>query len=104
MPELWRIAPGQQLAARGWDDECVLYNNLSGDTHLLDSDSMEVLAYLQRRAATADALVRHFADGLDPDDAAALPETMTALLHKLDSLFLIESAPASAGASAAPPC
>jgi PqqD family protein of HPr-rel-A system len=57
VPGFWRIAPGQQLAARGWNDEFVLYNNLSGDTHLLDGDSMALLAHLQTGPASLAALV-----------------------------------------------
>jgi PqqD family protein of HPr-rel-A system len=87
---LWCISPGQQLAARGWDDEFVLYNDLSGDTHLLDGDSMALLAHLQQAPASVATLVATFADGLDPDDAAALPETIATLLAQLAGLFLIE--------------
>jgi PqqD family protein of HPr-rel-A system len=88
---VWRVAPGQQLATWGWEDEFVLYNNLSGDTHLFGGDSMAVLAHLQHIPATLDALVSAFSGDLDPDDAAALPETLTALLANLQNLFLVES-------------
>lgn len=91
MPGLWCIAPGQLLAARGWNDEFVLYNDLSGDTHLLDGDSMALLVHLQQAPASLDALVATFADGIDPDDAAALPETMATLLAQLKGLYLIDS-------------
>jgi len=91
VPGLWCIAPGQLLAARGWNDEFVLYNDLSGDTHLLDGDSMALLVHLQQAPASLDALVATFADGIDPDDAAALPETMATLLAQLKGLYLIDS-------------
>lgn len=91
MPELWCLAPGQQLASWGWDDEFVVYNNLSGDTHLLDRDSMEVLAHLQQGPASIAALVATFADGVEPDDLAALPDTMAALLGHLKKLHLVAS-------------
>jgi PqqD family protein of HPr-rel-A system len=90
VPGFWRIAPGQQLAARGWNDEFVLYNNLSGDTHLLDGDSMALLAHLQAGPASLAALVAAFAGDIDPDDAAALPETIAAMLDQLAGLYLIE--------------
>ena len=91
MPVLWQIAPGQQLASWGWNDEFVLYNNLSGDTHLLDADSVEVLAQLQYAPATIDALVAQLSDGIDPDDATALPDTLATLLAQLKKLYLVES-------------
>jgi PqqD family protein of HPr-rel-A system len=90
VPGFWRIAPGQQLAARGWNDEFVLYNNLSGDTHLLDGDSMALLAHLQAGPASLAALVAAFAGDIDPDDAAALPETIATMLDQLAGLYLVE--------------
>ena len=91
MPALWQVAPGQQLASWGWDDEFVVYNNLSGDTHLLDADSVELLALLQRAPATIETLAAQLTDGVAPDDAAALPDTLAALLAQLKKLYLVES-------------
>jgi PqqD family protein of HPr-rel-A system len=88
--ELWRIAPGQQLAARGWEDEFVLFNNLSGDTHLLDADSMALLEQLQQGPSSAAALARTVAGDVHPDDAAELPETISSLLSQLKALYLVE--------------
>jgi PqqD family protein of HPr-rel-A system len=44
---LWRLAPGQALVHRSWDGETLLFNDLSGDTHLLDGNAMAVLLALQ---------------------------------------------------------
>lgn len=99
MSVVWCIAPGQQLAAWGWDDEFVLYNNLSGDTHLFGEDSIAVLNRLQQSPASFDTLVTVFSEDLDPDDAAALPDTMTALLANLHNLFLVEPCSATPAAS-----
>jgi len=86
---LWSLAPGQQLASWGWDDEFVVYNNLSGDTHLLDADSMALLAHLQHTPSSIDTLVDTFADGVEPEDAVALPDTMATLLALLKKLNLV---------------
>lgn len=99
MSVLWSIAPGQQLAAWGWDDEFVLYNNLSGDTHLLDGNSVALLAQLQQAAATVPTLVAAFSDGADPEEAAALSLTVAEMLSSLQNLFLIESRSVSPGSS-----
>jgi len=88
---VWCIAPGQQLAMWGWDDEFVLYNDLSGDTHLLSGDSHAILTRLQQAPATLAGLVAAFSGGVDPDDAAELPDTITALLLNLQNLFLVDS-------------
>ncbi|WEF31790.1 HPr-rel-A system PqqD family peptide chaperone [Pseudoduganella chitinolytica] len=71
----WRIVPGQTLLHRGWDDACVLYNDLSGDTHLLTGEAMQLLLALR--------------DGdVDPEELAA-PELAT-VLDTLAGLDLIE--------------
>jgi PqqD family protein of HPr-rel-A system len=83
----WHLAPGQLLAHRGWDGEYVLYNDLSGDTHLLAEPALRVLQALQRGPcdeAALDALLAT-ADGAGIDPAA--------LLAGLEALSLIEFDP-----------
>lgn len=90
MPVIWRIAPGQQLACRGWDDEFVLYNDLSGDTHLLDGDAFALIDALQAGPATVDALVAACAGDVPADQLSDVTDTIAALLAKLQHLFLVE--------------
>ena len=90
MSVLWQVVPGQHLAAREWDDEFVLYNNLSGDTHLLDGDSMALLTHLQSAPADIAALVAAFAASVEQEDVTALPDTMATLLDQLKKLYLVE--------------
>lgn len=86
----WCITPGQLLVARGWDDEFVLYNNLSGDTHLVDADSLFLLDCLRAGPATIDALVTALQDSVLPEDLPTLPDTITTVLTDLAQLFLVE--------------
>jgi PqqD family protein of HPr-rel-A system len=84
---MWRLMPGQRLRSHSWDGEqFVLYNNLSGDTHLLDAAAIEVLSALQPGAADAAALAA--ALQLDAD---ALPQ-LDALLADLRALDLVDQA------------
>lgn len=76
----WRIAAGQQLRRRGWEDEIVVYNDLSGDTHLLSAPAWLLLAALQSACANAAALAERLE--LDPDDLPDL-ERMLSSLHQL---------------------
>jgi len=86
--------PGQTLQHRCWDDEYVLYNALSGDTHLLSPPAIHLLQQLQQapaaEAALQDALCHafEFDDGADPARETAL------LLDQLKKLSLIEPCPA----------
>ncbi|MDB5793041.1 MAG: HPr-rel-A system PqqD family peptide chaperone [Massilia sp.] len=76
LPTSWRLAPGQHLLHRCWDGECVLYNDLTGDTHLVDEFALELLEML-RAAPMAHPL---------PEDPLA------AVLADLAALHLIEAA------------
>lgn len=81
----WRLSAGQQLQCHRWDDdEIVLYNDLAGDTHLLDRDALDVLHLLRDAPDSADGLAARLA--LDQDQAAILH----ALLDTLRKLALIE--------------
>lgn len=85
---VWRLIPGQQLRHRSWDGEdFVLYNNLSGDTHMLDAAAIEVLSALQRGAADAASL----AAALQLDDGADSAAMLAELLAELHTLFLVET-------------
>jgi PqqD family protein of HPr-rel-A system len=87
---MWRVISGQQLVCRSWDDEFVLYNNLSGDTHLLDSDAVDLLMALRAAPATAPKLAEALgADAADP----ATADAVAALLRDLAGLHLVETVP-----------
>lgn len=89
---IWRLAPGQRLVHRCHDGECVLFNDLSGDTHLLDESALDLLQALAAAPQSAAALAAWGADTqeeIDPDSLAELDE----LLADLAALYLIEAAP-----------
>lgn len=90
MPALWRVTPGQQLTHRGWQDEFVIYNNLSGDTHLIDGDALALLTQLRPAPASIAALALAVGGDLPPDDRAALPDILHAMLESLERLYLVE--------------
>ncbi|MGZ8287983.1 MAG: HPr-rel-A system PqqD family peptide chaperone [Telluria sp.] len=86
---MWRLLPGQALHHRAWEDEYVVFNNLSGDTHLLDASAMQVLLAVPAAPAAEAAIVAQLraALGLDDAEAADIP----AILGDLQALFLIET-------------
>ena len=89
---MWRVVPGQSLVFREWDGEVVLYNDLSGNTHLLDGAAIDVLEALRQRPADAATLAAglagHFEAG--PDELSLMIEDMLAGLAALD---LVELSP-----------
>lgn len=71
----WRIVPGQSLRSRSWDGQSVLYNDISGATHLLDDVTLDLLHALQDASLGAE-------DWADPE----LEPTLAALAK----LYLVE--------------
>lgn len=89
---MWRVVPGQSLVFREWDGEAVLYNDLSGSTHLLDGAAIDVLHALRRRPADAATLAAGLAGRFeaDADELSVMIEDMLAGLATLD---LVEFSP-----------
>ncbi|WP_296951487.1 HPr-rel-A system PqqD family peptide chaperone [uncultured Massilia sp.] len=91
--DTWCLRPGQALQYRQWDDgqgddEYVLYNDLSGDTHLLGGPAIEILLALARGPATRAALVALLQAEFDIDPDEVRFETGE-LLQLLQRLWLI---------------
>ncbi len=80
---LWRLCNGQSLRHFHWQDEWVVYNDLSGDTHLLDQPTYALLDSLRAGARTSAALCAA------PDDPEELGATVE-LLERLAGLYLLE--------------
>lgn len=82
---MWRLTPGQALASREWDGEAVLYNDLSGSTHLLDGAALDLLHALRDRPGTATGLAERLADRFEVEgDLVAVIGDMLAALAGLD--------------------
>lgn len=90
--QAWRLIRGQSLAYRSWDDETVLYNDLSGATHLLGPAALCVLEALRPGPAATAALASRLHAEFDIDDEA-LEDEVAALLGELSRLSLIEPCP-----------
>jgi PqqD family protein of HPr-rel-A system len=88
---MWRVVPGQLLAFREWDGEVVLFNDLSGNTHLLEGAALDVLHALQAQPADTAALAQRLAPHFDLDDDADLPAVLSDLIASLARLDLVET-------------
>ena len=78
---VWRVTRGQALRRRAWQGEYVLYNDISGDTHLLGAGAIDLLLALQQGPLAESAL------GAARD---AGEDGMPSLLAQLQALALIE--------------
>ena len=84
----WRVVPGQSLACHEWDGEAVLFNSLSGATHLLSPVALWLLELLAEAPASVAALASALQQESEGEHAD--PEQLDALLHELQRLHLIE--------------
>lgn len=91
---MWRLTPGQTLRLRQYPDseEAVLFNVLSGDTHLLGGAALEVLALLEDGPATQSTLYEALAQAADCARSPEFDADAAALLAQLSGYFLIEEA------------
>lgn len=82
----WRALPTLSESLFFWDDECVAFNHLSGDTHLLSALAGQLLLALQRvpshaANSTVDAMLQFSAQSRHEFDD---------ILAELSALALIE--------------
>lgn len=96
---------GQTLERREWDGEAVLFNDLTGATHLLSSTALWVLERLQEAPADGAALAQALQEALQAeagfesesesdaigctDPGAVDPAQVDALLRDLHKMHLI---------------
>lgn len=91
------MVPGQLLERREWDGEAVLFNDLTGATHLLSDIALWALDRLRAASLDAAALAQALAPMLEEDAApdAAQPDAgliadLAKLLDQLHKMHLIE--------------
>ena len=89
---MWQLSPGQLFRFRQFDDEFVVYNDLSGDTHLLGDSAMHLLSVLQHGPQSSDTLTCALADGLASTRDDAFDAQARAVIVQLAALHLIAPA------------
>lgn len=89
------LAVAAPLAVHCWEEQCVLFDPASGDTHQMSWVAVEVLRRLEQAPASADDLFRFFMDeGMSTGsvDDAALHASLIALLTDLECMALVNRA------------
>ncbi|WP_334186731.1 HPr-rel-A system PqqD family peptide chaperone [Noviherbaspirillum sp.] len=86
----WQIINGSKLNARCWNDEFVVYNPLSGDTHILSRRASDMLLALQSSASDVLSLAQVLSGRWCCEIDAALLEEIEAALFDMQALSLVE--------------
>ena len=87
---MWKVISEQDLHFHSWGNEFVVYNNLSGDTHLLSWAAAQILLKLKESPSNAALLATALASfwQVDPDVELALQ--IEDILSDLNAIALIE--------------
>lgn len=86
----WRVMGRASLRMRCWAGEYVVFNPLSGQTHLLDIVTGEVLRLITLGSPSVDELCFGISRFLDVDDDGRLTQNVSDILRHLEEAALIE--------------
>jgi len=86
----WKVNSGFPLYWQSWDNEFVVYNSGSGDTHLLDPVAAEALQSLEQESADLSELAGKIAASLKIEPDSEFSAYLEQLLSNLYKLGLIE--------------
>lgn len=89
----WRIPKGSRLIWRSWDSEAVVYHTGSGNTHLLDELSADVLRLIEKQSQTFENLKTYLTSRQFSPSDGKVESWLEELIDKLHSLELIEAEP-----------
>lgn len=89
----WQLIRADALRVREWDDAGVIYDAISGNTHLVDALGLELLDLLRQQPWSLQELLSELRDALPDDlehDAAA--RLLSAKMEQLARLDLVVQA------------
>jgi PqqD family protein of HPr-rel-A system len=87
---MWRLTTGQQLVHRAWDKEYVVFNDVSGDTHLVGELAFAVLQELAAGPAGPAALRDRMRARLHLSEQEMAEIDLDELVNSLRQLHLVE--------------
>ena len=86
----WSIVSGATLQWKIWDDQCVVFNTATGQTHLLDPIPALIVRQIDGGRFDSEALFLRTAEVLGFDLTAERRRAFDEVLRQLDDLGLIE--------------
>lgn len=86
---VWQVPAPDSLVWRSFDSYSLLFNERSGNTHVLDPLSREILDLLQETPRDELSLVRELSSILEEQDTQALEVAVHEALEAFDSAGLI---------------
>jgi PqqD family protein of HPr-rel-A system len=90
---VWQLRRAQNLRLVEGELESVVYNDCSGETHLLSAIAVSLLQHLKNGRADFSSISTFLADAWEFESDEDLRQTAHSLLGELDALGLIEVCP-----------
>jgi len=87
----WSSPCFDQFRVREWEDESFLFNPVTGDTHVLNALSIEILKLLSQRRLSADALVNELPDAFGSIEFSLKRDQLIEYLQQFEAMGLIVS-------------
>src|SRR5437899_12048026 len=91
---VWQVPRENMLTWRVWDDEFLVYNTASGQTHHLNLLAGEALRSIEFAPAQTRELVRRLANQFEIAEDSPPLQMIDRRIHELDELGMIASSPA----------
>ena len=91
------LPKGDVICCRFWEDDSVVYNQLSGQTHLIDGLGAQIFKFVSEKAATRAALLQNIDSIFELEidtDVADLLDNLILEYQKLGLLVVTENNPA----------
>ena len=87
--EVWRVPEGAHYLWQEWNDEFIVFNNLSSHSHLLDAFSAQVLKALEPHPRDIESLARGLGERFDLE-TENLESRVALIVERFDALGLVE--------------
>lgn len=89
-PYIIQTPSNARFLFKHWDDECVVYNNLSGETHLLEQNSAELLSSITEEPRQYQTLLHSLETTFNESSPKDLTNYLDQVLEHFQALGLIE--------------
>lgn len=86
-----------RVISRFWDDECVIYNQLTGETHLVDGIGVEIFKLISEKKATRKQLRQNIESVFELETDLDIDGLLDNLILEYQKLGLLEVTEKTAG-------
>lgn len=87
---IWRINPAARPVWHRWGEECVVYNDSTGNTHLLTPVVLYLLDELSQQPAPVSLLATSLFEQDDGEDGTDVKQRLHEMLCDLGALEFVE--------------